>query len=248
MRIRYFDTLPSTNRYCKLLSQNETEEFDVIVAREQTNGIGQRGNHWESDGGCNLTFSIILKPVFLAMSDQYMMTKAVALGVHDWVSSILHDEARSVKIKWPNDIYVGDKKICGILIENDIQNQHLMRSIVGIGININQTQFSTAAGRATSLKLESGHDVDLESALTTVVTTIEGRYRQLASGATDKIDSDYLLHLYQRGESASYCYQGAVLTAVIEGVNRYGHLILHSANGRKITCQLKEIQFLSEPR
>lgn len=246
MKIHFFDTLPSTNRYCELLSPDETEEFDVIVAREQTDGIGQRGNRWVSEAGNNLTFSIILKPVFLSMADQYLLTKAVALGVRDWLVTIIPDGVRQVHIKWPNDIYVGDKKIGGILTQNSIQHGHLTRSIVGIGINVNQTVFPSAAGNATSVRLTTGKATDLQQSLEAVIDTVERRYRQLADKQRDTLDADYLSSLYRLGHPAPYRYHDSVITATICGVNRYGHLLLRVDDGQTLTCQLKEIQFLPE--
>ena len=120
MKIEKFDTLPSTNQYCELLNLSETEEFTVIVARTQTAGIGQRGNHWEAEPGKNLTFSLVLKPTWLPIVDQYQLTKAVSLGIADYLMPQITEGNKRVRIKWPNDIYVDNRKICGILITHRI--------------------------------------------------------------------------------------------------------------------------------
>ena len=104
MKIEKFDTLPSTNQYCELLNLSETEEFTVIVARTQTAGIGQRGNHWEAEPGKNLTFSLVLKPTWLPIADQYQLTKAVSLGIAEYLMPLIKEGDRRVRIKWPNDI------------------------------------------------------------------------------------------------------------------------------------------------
>ena len=129
MKIEKFDTLPSTNQYCELLNLDETEEFTVIVARTQTAGIGQRGNHWEAEPGKNLTFSLVLKPKWLPIADQYQLTKAVSLGITDYLMPLIAEGHGRVRIKWPNDIYVDDKKICGILITHRIAGGQIAASV-----------------------------------------------------------------------------------------------------------------------
>ena len=141
MKIEKFDTLPSTNQYCELLNLDETEEFTVIVARTQTAGIGQRGNHWEAKPDKNLTFSLVLKPTWLPVADQYQLTKAVSLGIADCLMPLIAEGDRRVRIKWPNDIYVDNNKICGILITHRITNGQIAASVVGIGLNVNQQTF-----------------------------------------------------------------------------------------------------------
>ncbi len=105
MPIHIFDQLESTNKYCELLDLSQTEEFYVVAARSQTAGVGQGANHWESEPGKNLTFSIVLRPTFLPVADQFMITKAISLGITDWLHKQAALQSR-IRIKWPNDIYV----------------------------------------------------------------------------------------------------------------------------------------------
>lgn len=242
MKIVHFDTLPSTNQYCELLDLNEVEEFTVYWADAQTAGIGQRGNHWHSAPRQNLTFSLILKPTALAAADQYQLTKALSLGIHDWLSAIV-PETEKIKIKWPNDIYYDDKKICGTLISSRLKGTNLHTAIAGIGLNINQTQFPDWVSNPTSLRLISGRTYNLDRCLTDLVHNIAHRYERLLR-ATDSPDSDYLSHLFRLSLPSRYRYQGQTITATILGVNRYGHLLLRCDTGLEITCQLKEIQTL----
>lgn len=240
-----FDSLESTNKYCELLDMNEVKEFTVICAREQTAGIGQRGNCWHSEAGSNLTFSMVLKPEFLPVENQYMLTKAVSLGLVEGIEPYLPNTM--VRIKWPNDIYVGNKKICGILISNKVKGANLSVSIVGIGLNVNQTVFPDWVPNPVSIKQVSGRDESLEMVLKRVVDAVELRYIQLRDGwfsGVEEMDKEYLSRLLFLGREMPYKYHEKEIMATIVGVNRFGHLELVTDSGDTITCQLKELKFL----
>ena len=246
MYLRCFDSLESTNQYCELLDLATVEEFTVISTREQTAGIGQRGNCWNAEPGKNVTFSLVLKPVFLPMEDQYMLTKAVSLGIADWLSGIL-PHGQQVRIKWPNDIYVGEKKICGVLISTRVQRNRLATAIVGVGLNVNQTVFPDWVPNPTSLKLITGKEMPTEEALKGVVGAIDRRYRQLQAtfpDHTEEMDAAYLSSLLNLGKECAYLYHDKTIRAVITGVNRFGHLELVTTEGDKLVCQLKELKLL----
>ena len=244
MKIELFDTLPSTNQYCELLNLEKTEEFTVIVARTQTDGIGQRGNHWEAEPGKNLTFSMVLKPTWLSVADQYQLTKAVSLGIADYLTPHISEGDKRVRIKWPNDIYVDDKKICGILISHRIAGGHIAASIVGIGLNVNQEVFPSWVPNPTSLKLLTGQEWALEEVLDGLLNNIANRYSELRNSPIGALDTPYLQLLLRKGEKALYGYQGNTIAATLLDVNRYGHLQLVTDKGEQLSCQLKEIQFL----
>jgi len=244
MDIRLFDALPSTNQYCELLDPAEVEEFTVIVARRQTAGIGQRGNRWEAEPDKNLTFSLILKPAFLPVADQYQLTQAVSLGVTDWLAPLVPQGASRVRIKWPNDIYVDDKKVCGMLITHRVTGDRLSASVVGIGLNVNQRLFPDWVPNPTSLSLLTGREWPLEELLTGLLAAIQARYDELRREPLGALDAPYLARLLRRGEKAIYLYQGKTIEATITGVNRFGHLQLVTSAGEHLSCQMKEIQFL----
>src|SRR5690349_7854438 len=140
-------------------SSSHVVEGTVVITDSQTSGRGQRGNTWITEPGKNLTFSLLMKPTFLNAQDQFLLNKAFSLGLYDYLNATLQ---ATVKIKWPNDMVVNDKKICGILIENQIQGQNIQNSIVGIGLNVNQENFSIPT--ATSMKV-LGKDFTLENVL-----------------------------------------------------------------------------------
>lgn len=239
MKIVRFDTLNSTNQYCELLDLNQVEEFTIVVTDTQTAGIGQRGNHWEAEPGKNLTFSIILKPIFLQAADQYQLTKAISLGIYDWLQSQIPATLQA-SIKWPNDLYVGESKICGTLIATRLAANRLSSAIVGIGLNINQTQFSDWIPNPTSLAILCQKTFDTTNCLEQLTDSIFIRYEQLRNDLHSP-DREYLQHLLDYGQPHTYIYQGQQITATITGINRFGHLEATTADGQEIICQIKEI-------
>ena len=249
MIIHRFESLESTNKYCELLDLPSVEEFSVFWAMEQTAGIGQRGNHWSSQSGKNLTFSLVLHPTMLPASRQFLLTQALSLAVVDGLRSCFlrdgHDNlGQSLRIKWPNDIYVGTSKICGILTENRLSTSTITTSICGIGLNVNQTTFEEWIPNPTSLSLLTTRHYDLEETLTIILSAIQYRYGQLKQCLTETIQSEYLSLLLFCGIQRQYLLQGDPVTATIQGVSPQGHLLLLDSQGRHLQCEIKQIQFL----
>ncbi len=242
MNIQYFNQLESTNNYCKLLDLNAVEEFTVVCAHSQISGIGQQGNRWESEPHKNLTFSIILKPTFLAAADQYQLTMTLSLAISDLLYSELGRD--DITIKWPNDIYVGNKKICGTLVTCQLRQGYLANAICGVGLNVNQIHFPTWLPNPVSMMQIDGQQRDLVSLLERLIQTIEQRYRSLQQGDSQTIRQTYLERLYKMGIPANYAYQGTTIEATITGVDHYGHLILQTPANKKHICSLKEIRFI----
>lgn len=149
-------------------------EGTIIITNNQYAGRGQRGNNWSAAPGENLTFSIILKPSFLPLHDQFLLNVCTALAVADF---LVEAGCNMVSVKWPNDVYVGPKKICGILVESQLRGNQLIWSVVGIGLNINQQTFSIST--ATSLSLMTDRTHDLNGCLAKLVSSMEARYLQL---------------------------------------------------------------------
>lgn len=240
MKIEKFDSLESTNKYCEALDLAEVEDFTCFWALEQTAGIGQRGNHWASAPGENLTFSLVLKPDFLPAADQFRLTQALSLALTDTLSAL--NALRTIRIKWPNDIYVDGKKVCGTLISTRLSGDCINAAICGIGLNVNQVEFPDWVPNPTSLALLMGRTYDLESLLMQLLQHIEARYADLRHGIDPT--PDYLVLLMNRNVEARYLYEGEEITATITGVDRYGHLQLTAADGRQLSCAMKEIAFL----
>ena len=241
MDIHYFDTLGSTNNYCKLLDLDKVEEFTVICARQQTAGIGQKGNIWVSEPYKNLTFSLILKPYFIPAKAQYTLTMMLAVAVAESITELLPQ--KNVFIKWPNDIYIDNNKICGILATSYIQQERISHTICGIGLNVNQTSFPDWIPNPISLKLIDDKEHDLEEVLRLLLEKIRKNYDILKRDST-KIKEAYISRLYRYGIEAKYRYKGRSIQGTIIGVNEFGHLILQSADGETLNCDLKELEFI----
>ena len=243
MRVNWFDTLDSTNKYCELLDLDKVEEFAVYCTRSQTAGVGQRGNHWASAPGENLTFSMVLKPVFLAADEQFRLTKAASLAVVDFLTTLCLTE-QPIYIKWPNDIYVSGSKICGMLLSSHLAGGSISSCIVGVGLNVNQLTFPEWVPNPTSLAILSGCRWELEPLLHQLLDCIFKRYQQLRSGDIDTINNQYLAKLMRLGTMADYLYHDRIVHAAIEGVDRFGHLLLITDGGERLSCQIKEVSFL----
>ncbi len=219
-------------------SSNTVLEGTVVITNNQTSGRGQRESTWLSESGKNLTFSLLIKPTFIHVKDQFQLNQAFSLGLLDYLKAELIAE---MKIKWPNDVMVNDKKVCGILIENHLQGQHIQHSIVGIGLNVNQNSFSIPT--ATSLKLQKGKNFLLEDVLTELLGCLETRYLQLRSGSLDQLNKDYLTALYWRGVRHLFKKAGEIFEGEITGIDSFGKLKIN-VDGTIEYFEVKEIQFL----
>ncbi len=233
--------LDSTNSHALyLLSKNKPSEGTVITAWSQEQGRGQIGRSWKSEAGKNLTFSIIFYPLFLTARQQFTLNQAIALGVYDYVSQYVDN----VKVKWPNDIYVNDKKICGILIQNVLSGVKIQSSVVGIGLNINQSDFDEDIPNPTSLILEKLTSFDLSKELESLCGKIEIRYLQLRAGNYTRLQNDYLQNLYRFQQEALYQYpEGAVFNGKIVGLSETGKLIIHHNKGEEL-FDVRELNFI----
>lgn len=239
-RIVWHDKVTSTNDVCvKAAVEGELEGL-VIAAYFQEHGRGQRGNSWESEVNKNLTFSLLLRPAFLKVEQQFMLSKIIALGVIDWLKSITLDAT----IKWPNDIYVIDCKIAGILIENGFSSNVLDYSVAGIGVNLNQTAFSSDIPNPTSVLLATGVKYVAELVIVDLLEFINVRYQQLIDGLTSVISDDYLNRLYRRNNYYQYIDKNEKFEARIVGVKPGGELMLETKGGTIKSYGFKEVSFV----
>lgn len=231
----------STNEYAINLLKNERpEEGYVVLTDFQTNGKGIENNSWESERDKNLTFSLVLYPAFAA-DKQFVFNKAISLGIYDFLKAELPES--DVSIKWPNDIYIGNKKVCGILIQNSVIGNKLDYVVIGIGLNVNQTHFKSDAPNPVSLKNTTGKDYDLREILNRLLLYIVDRYSQVTAGAFQKIEKDYQTALYRFMEWHEFTIKGDKTNARLTGTSEYGQLILETEAGQKITCDLKDVKF-----
>lgn len=239
-RIVHLDEVTSTNPVLQELSTREKlPEGSIVITDRQTQGRGQGNNYWESEPFKNLTFSILLYPRNMKASDQFLLSKVISLSVHDFISQHVDD----VWVKWPNDVYVGNKKITGILIENFIESGYINKSIAGIGININQEVFHSDASNPVSLIQLTGHSLDLDTCLSDLMDCIRTRYRMLTDGWTSILNSDYLRYLYRFGQLSRFSVDGEIFEAYITGVNKYGMLEMITMKNEHKLFGFKEVNF-----
>jgi len=214
IRLETVDALPSTN---SAIDPDAPHGY-ALMARSQSAGRGQRGNTWEAEPGANITLSLMLRPVRLEAARQFALSEAVALGIVDTLDSLITGAC----IKWPNDIYVGDRKICGILIENSITGTFISRSIAGIGLNVNQTEFRSDAPNPVSLAQLTGRTYDVDKTARLMLDKIMTRVTTLGSH-----HSDFLRRLWRRNGFHPYSLpDGTEFDGRIVDVLPTGHLLL----------------------
>ncbi|MDE6535940.1 MAG: biotin--[acetyl-CoA-carboxylase] ligase [Muribaculaceae bacterium] len=206
----------------------------ALMALKQNAGRGQRGNSWESESGKNITLSLMLRPEGMEAARQFEISEAVALGVLDLLRSLGIED---VAVKWPNDVYVGDRKVCGILIENALAGPYVSRSIAGIGLNVNQRKFLSDAPNPVSLRQLTGREYPLAELAEEMVGNI---LRRLESG---KNHVDFLANLYRRSGSHPWALpDGTRFLASIINVSPTGFLTLSEYPDRPFA--FKEVSYL----
>jgi len=241
MHIIKLDATESTNLYLKnLVLSSPVDDLTVVIAKEQTQGKGQMGTIWQSSSGKNLTFSVLKEIDGFAITDQFQLNMAVSLAIFDMLKTL---HVSHLKIKWPNDILSGTSKICGILIENMLKGHQIRASIVGIGLNVNQTDFPNLFN-ATSLKLLLGRTFDLEEVLQALLENLDRYLKILESRKIEELSKDYLEALFRKGEVSSFQEpNGKLFTGTIKGVSEIGRLQVLTEGVIK-EFDLKEIKLL----
>lgn len=243
IKILHFDEINSTNvfLYDKISENNDISDM-VVVAAHQTAGRGMDKNRWESEAGMNLLFSIALNVNFLEAENQFKISQAVSVAIVETLSQFVDD--KRLFIKWPNDIYFGDKKLAGMLIQNTIEGRMMGVSIIGIGLNVNQIEFSKDIPNPISLKMISGQDFDLDNLLNQLVSSIKTKVESLRDKENqNEINEKYVSRSYRFGIWSDYFYQNQVKSMIIRGFDKYGRLLLHDKEGAEIVCDVKELQF-----
>ena len=237
----YLPSCHSTNDIAaELVLKGLADEGTIVITDNQVKGKGQRGAEWYSEPSKNFTFSIILRPSFLSIAEQFLLSQTVALAIYNYVSLY----SIEVKIKWPNDIYVSSKKISGTLIENSIQGTSLGHSIVGIGINVNQTEFFNP--KSTSLANVLGHQLSLTSEFYKLVSLLDSGYLKLKSmQQADTIRNRYLSNLLGYNQLNSFKYKGELVGGTVTGITDSGKLCLKLNTENSVKeFDLKEIQWV----
>jgi BirA family transcriptional regulator, biotin operon repressor / biotin---[acetyl-CoA-carboxylase] ligase len=233
----------STNSYAiELLKNVNLHEGSVVHASWQSAGRGQRGSVWQSHAGCNLNASFVLRPTFLELRNQYYLYKVAALATAHVVADLLNEEA-DVRIKWPNDIIVNDRKIAGILIENNLSGERLNWSVIGIGVNVNQEEFPGLT-QAVSLRMLMGKPVSVDGVLSMLSARLEKYYLALKSGKITYLTRQYRQRLYGLSTKRDFIINARRQQMFIKGVSRNGLLSLEDENGIKMEADVKDVEWI----
>jgi BirA family transcriptional regulator, biotin operon repressor / biotin---[acetyl-CoA-carboxylase] ligase len=239
-RLIFCKDIESTNTYASGLLQSESvAEGTIIYTNYQSAGRGQKGNRWESEYGKNLLFSTVLYPIMIRPEDQFIISIFVSLGICDFLKIL----KQGCKIKWPNDIYAGDDKIAGILIENTIISNAILNSIAGIGLNINQEEFPEGLPNPVSIKNLTGKEFDPDYCLKQLSVCLDLRYKQVISGNWDALRHEYISSLYQLNTWRSFRSEKGILEGRIVSVTNAGYLKIEEKSGNIREFAFKEIEF-----
>ena len=240
-RIIRIDETDSTNRWMKELIQlhpsEETQHEMVVVCDYQTAGRGCGSNSWEAEPGKNLLMSVLMHPKKVSARTQFIITQIVSVALCRTIETVIGSEHR-VTIKWPNDIYVGDKKICGVLIENSIAGRRIKDCIIGIGLNVNQTEFRSDAPNPVSIAQLTGKETDREEVLNTFLEELTKQCENR------NIHRDYLRKMYRRNGMYPFETEGSRFMARVAGVNDDGRLMLEDEDGIAHLFRFKEVTFI----
>ena len=240
--IYHLDTTTSTNDDAR---DAKYRHGDIVWAEHQTAGRGQRGHKWLSPEGENLTFTMVVEPRFLAVAEQFLLCEAMSVALTDTFAAYGID----TRIKWTNDIYAGDRKLEGVLIEHNYSGETLSRSLLGIGINVNQTKFDPSLPNPVSMAQLTGRRYDRREVLETFERCMLARYDQLEHGDRKALQHDYRNRMYALGEMRPFRYpDGSLTRGAIQGVRPSGELILRHEDGSIRAYLFKEIEFVLPAR
>ncbi|MCM1178348.1 MAG: biotin--[acetyl-CoA-carboxylase] ligase [Bacteroides sp.] len=241
--ILWHDTIDSTNSEA-VRHLSDIDNMSVIAARRQTSGRGQRGNRWNSTPSENLTFSIVVRPgcdgiAAITAHDQFMISEIATLALTDYLAG----HGISARIKWPNDIYWKDRKICGILIEHSIRNGFLGSSVIGIGLNMNQTVFPEDIPNPTSMKAITGKSYITEHELENFITYFDHYLEMAGSGEPGRL---YLERMYRKDEPHSFIETatGNIFTGIIRGIAQNACMSVEMPDGSIREFAFKEISYI----
>ncbi|MBK7096045.1 MAG: biotin--[acetyl-CoA-carboxylase] ligase [Saprospiraceae bacterium] len=223
--IIHLEETSSTNLYAQnLISSNKQAEGIIVLADFQSEGRGQGNNKWKSEKSSNLLMSLIVLPVFLTPVNQFYLNMAVCISV---VRALEHVTGLVVNLKWPNDILINRKKISGILIQNSLGNNQINSSVIGIGINVNQKNFSEQLLHATSIAVETGKDSVIKDVLDVLIDNLRIFYYHLQNSKLEEIRKMYMNYLFGINEKvAMERKSGLKFTGILQGVSTTGELIV----------------------
>ncbi len=243
MKLVKLNAIDSTNNFLKnLVKETTVENWTVIQAENQTSGRGQFKNSWQSESGKNLTFSVLCELANFKADKAFYINCCVSLAVFKVLSQHIPEK---LSIKWPNDILSHSKKICGILTENVVKNDLIVRTVIGVGLNVNQEVFSAELSNATSMKLVTEVNFDRTRLLKEIVKQIKAQVRQIEAKNFETIKKNYETHLFRINTAAMYENTlGNQFLGRIDGIDHQGRLRVALENDSVQSFDLKEIRFI----
>ena len=231
----------TNNVLLQMISENEDLlSGSIVLADFQTAGRGQRGNSWESEAGKNLTFSILLHPFDVPANMPFVISEMVSLSIKYTLDKYIPE----VSVKWPNDIYYKDKKIAGILIENTILQGKISQSIIGIGLNVNQTEYHSNAPNPVSMAQITSHTFDVMAIIEELQQIFTIQSERINNKHFDLIHEEYLNSIYRKEGYHRYRDDGGVFEAIIHDIEPTGHLVLKQIDGTLSRYAFKEVFYL----
>jgi BirA family biotin operon repressor/biotin-[acetyl-CoA-carboxylase] ligase len=237
----FIENLPSTNTHTLgLLKKNDLKEGTIVYTNYQSAGKGYSGNEWESEDGKNLLISIVLYPYFIKPEDQFIISMTISLGICDFLERFIP----ICSIKWPNDIYVNNDKIAGILIESSVIGESIKSTVAGIGLNINQERFLGPAPNPISLRILTGINYDLNECLIQLGSSLDCRYKHLIAGDSSQIKKEYVSKLYCLNQWREFKELNGIWSGRLLDVGDYGRLRIEKKNGEISEYSFKEIEFI----
>lgn len=243
IRILKFSRVASTNLLAQQMLADQSIIADTVIwALDQFGGRGQRESSWDVEPNKNLTFSLIFFPEELAVNQQFMLSEATALGVLDSIASTTG--CKELSIKWPNDIYINNKKVGGLLLEHYLMGSSIQTSIIGIGINANQKSFAPNLPNPTSIALETGNEIDIEELLDCTIQQLYIRYEMIAEQKFTELHQEYCYSLFRKEGYHTFETDQGRFTAKIADVRRTGELILEVDNGNQSAYAFKEVRYV----
>lgn len=221
-------------------------DMELATTEFQTAGRGQKGNSWESDEGVNLLFSILLHPVYVQASRQFCISQAIAMAVVESLKEQVKDvsTAEYFTVKWPNDIYWKEKKIAGILIENELYGSTLRDCVVGVGLNVNQQVFRSDAPNPVSLYNITGEKVEREELLDSIMRKFSSFLYMIENGQVPLLHKEYMDNLFRKEGYHNYRDANGEFSARICDVRDDGRLILADKDGVERLYEFKEVSII----
>lgn len=234
----------STNSYAiSMLKNVKLPEGTVVHTANQTKGKGQRMSEWKAQPAQNLTISIVLNPSFLELKNQFYLYQISALACYDTTAELIDNRQFDIKIKWPNDILVDKRKIAGVLIENNVMNNQINWSVVGIGLNVNQLIFDDLF-HATSMQLATGINFEVNMVLDKLCLNFEKHYLSLMNNKLDLIKKNYLKHFFGLNTFLDFELNGQIKNLKVMGISDTGLFQLEEKAGKTFELDVKEIKWL----